>query len=183
MVTWYKSLRPCVSTPDGPCSSSLTSDFELRTPDSSSPLRHHLGFSQRGSMRQRQVETVDTEQSSVLLSFAVQHDLRARTAWPHDFDVEPTDVAPPATAQGFHRRFLGREARRIALIFAHASAFTVFLLSSRKYPIAKADSRVRLFHGGADALDLSQVIANGNNHFRAPYSAIEQLSTLRNCDR
>src|SRR5712692_1378401 len=115
-------------------------------------------------MRQCQVETNDAERGGIFFGFAVQHNLRPRAALPHHLDVEPANVPSPAAPQGFHRCFLGREACRVTLVLARTAPLTVFLLSSSKHSVAKTAPCRWLFQGGADALDLSQVIPNGDNH-------------------
>src|SRR3954447_17001760 len=84
--------------------------------------------------------------------------------WAYDLDIEPTDISSPATAQGFHRRFLRRKARGVALIFTEAAPLTVFLFSAGKHAITKAAPRLWPFQGGADTLDFGKIVANSNNH-------------------
>src|SRR5690242_337404 len=94
----------------------------------------------------------------------MQDDLRPRASTTDNFNIKPTDVAPPATTQRLHRCFFGGKARSVALIFRRPAAFTVFLLTLCIDTITKPRTDTRIVYGSLDPIDFSKVVTDGDNH-------------------
>ena len=78
-----------------------------------------------------------------------------------DFNVLPTDSAPPTCLQSFERRFFCREARCIMLCGHDAAAVAVFALGARKDTLGETRRPQKHF---ANSCDFDNVYTDGNNH-------------------
>src|SRR6185369_6880467 len=79
-------------------------------------------------------------------------------------EILPGDAALPARADGFHARFLGREARRIAFV----TVGLTFYVSDLPGGIdAIHEARSVALDGGADAWYLRQIHTGAHDHFNS----------------
>jgi hypothetical protein len=103
----------------------------------------------------------------------MQAERRRRAAFADDLDVAPADAAAPARAEHLHRRFLGREAGRVALEAASPTRLAVRLLAGGEDARPEARS-VRRAEGTLDAGDLAEIDADARDR-----PAVRRGSMLR----
>ena len=107
-------------------SAPLTFNCELLT------FENHLGQRLGRCVRDAQRNVLHAELSRNFSRLAVKRQSRPPAGFPHDFQICPTNAAPPARPQRLHRRLLRRESPRVALVFVF-ELFAVFALLFRIY--------------------------------------------------
>lgn len=113
------------------------------------------------------MKALDSTPAGKFGRFAMKDDRWCVTAFTHDLDLAPADVAVPSSAHRFHRGFLGREARRVALKSGAAARFAIGGLALGVDASAKSRPCDGAGEGALDAVNLDDIDSGSNNRHKS----------------
>src|SRR6266542_1706639 len=107
-------------------------------------------------------DPADAELCGVCGGLTVQPDHRPSAPFSNYLDLCPADLVAPAAPERFHHRFLGGEARRVALVLP-PPPLAVCLLPRGEDAVLEAFSGLSALERVADAIHLGEVDPDGDD--------------------